>query len=88
MARAAWPEARRAAAAGADRLARAALRVGKAIDEEVKCLALGRDDITRILGDKIQSIMYNNSIKWAFESNPILSKLTKIQIEKILLKIT
>jgi cGMP-dependent protein kinase len=25
----------------------------KAADEEVKCLALSRDDLTRILGDKI-----------------------------------
>lgn len=57
----------------------------KAVDEEVRCLALSRDDITRILGDKIQVIMYNNTQKWALERNEILKKLTKIQIEKILL---
>lgn len=29
--------------------------------------------------------MYNNTQKWALERNEILKKLTKIQIEKILL---
>ena len=50
----------------------------------VKCLALSREDLTRILGDKIQVIMYNNSQRWAIEKHPILSKLTKIQVEKII----
>jgi cGMP-dependent protein kinase 1 len=27
--------------------------------------------------------MYNNAMKWAFERHPVLNKLTKIQIEKI-----
>ncbi|KAM3137532.1 hypothetical protein pb186bvf_010322 [Paramecium bursaria] len=55
----------------------------KAVKEDVVCLALARDDLTRILGDKIQTIMYNNSLKWAFEKHPELKKLTKLQIEKI-----
>jgi cGMP-dependent protein kinase len=53
------------------------------MDEEVRCLALSRDDLTRILGDKIQVIMYNNLQKWAIEKNAILGKLTKIQVEKV-----
>ena len=57
----------------------------KAIDEEVRCLALSREDLTRILGDKIQVIMYNNIQKWAIEKNAILAKLTKIQVEKIII---
>lgn len=31
--------------------------------------------------------MFNNLMKWAFEKNDPLSKLTKIQVEKILNKI-
>ena len=41
--------------------------------------------MTRILGDKIQVIMYNNIQKWAIEKNAILAKLTKIQVEKIII---
>jgi cGMP-dependent protein kinase len=52
--------------------------------EEVKCLSLGRDTLTKILGDQVQIITFRNIQKWAFEKNAILSKLTKIQIEKIL----
>ncbi|KAM3140827.1 hypothetical protein pb186bvf_007054 [Paramecium bursaria] len=54
---------------------------------EVKCLAIGREMITKILGDKIQVIMYNNLLKWSFEKNSLLCKLTKIQVEKIVSKI-
>ena len=43
--------------------------------------------ITKILGDKIQVIMYNNLLKWSFEKNSLLCKLTKIQVEKIVSKI-
>lgn len=32
----------------------------KAVDEEVRCLALSRDVLQNILGDKIQVIMYIN----------------------------
>ncbi len=46
-------------------------------------LALGRDNITSILGDKIQNIIYRNSQKWAMENNQLLKNLTKIQIEKL-----
>lgn len=31
--------------------------------------------------------MYNNLLRWSFEKNPLLCKLTKIQIEKIVTKI-
>ena len=46
-------------------------------------LALGRDNITKILGDKFQNIVYRNYQKWAIENNPMLKNLTKIQIEKL-----
>ena len=56
----------------------------KALDEEVRCLALSREDLTRILGDQIEKIRYNNALKWAIDRNPVLNKLTKLQVEKIL----
>ena len=31
--------------------------------------------------------MYNNLLRWSFEKNKLLSKLSKIQIEKIVTKI-
>lgn len=55
----------------------------KAVDE-VKCLALGRDTLTNILGDKIQKIIYRNIQKWAFDKSPILQKLTNIQKQKVI----
>ncbi|CAD8180100.1 unnamed protein product [Paramecium octaurelia] len=58
-----------------------------AVDENVCCLAIGREKITKILGDKIQVIMYNNLLRWSFEKNQLLCKLSKIQIEKIVTKI-
>ena len=59
-------------------------------EDEVKCLALGRDTLTRILGDQVQVVTFRNLQKWAFEKNAILSKLLKSQVEKILdmMKIT
>ena len=50
---------------------------------KVKCLSLGRDIITEILGDQVQFITFKNIIKWAFEKNTLIAKLTKIQIEKL-----
>ena len=56
----------------------------KALNDNVKCLALGRDTLTRILGDQVQTITFKNLQKWAFEKNNLLKKLTKIQIEKVI----
>ena len=50
---------------------------------KVKCLSLGRDTVTEILGDQVQFITFRNIIKWAFEKNTLIGKLTKIQIEKL-----
>nr|CAH69748.1 cGMP-dependent protein kinase 13-3 [Paramecium tetraurelia] len=56
----------------------------KAAEEEVRCLSLSKDDIQRILGQKIQTVKYINTQKWALQQSPLLGKLTSIQIEKIL----
>ncbi|CAD8110983.1 unnamed protein product [Paramecium sonneborni] len=56
----------------------------KAAEEEVRCLSLSKDDIQKILGQKIQTVKYINTQKWALKQNAILGKLTSIQIEKII----
>ena len=48
-------------------------------DDEVTCLVVGRDTLNRILSDKVYDITFKNFIKWAFEKNPLLSKLNKNQ---------
>jgi len=55
----------------------------KAVDD-VKCLSLGSETLTKLLGDQVQIITFRNIQKWAFEKNNLLNKLTKIQIEKLL----
>ena len=47
-------------------------------------MGLGRDVIKGILGDQVQVIVFKNIQRWGFEKHPILSKLTKIQREKII----
>ena len=44
---------------------------------------MGRENISKILGDKIQNIIFRNSQRWAMENNELLKFLTKIQIEKL-----
>jgi len=46
-------------------------------EDDVKCLALGRDSLTKILGDQVHVVTFRNLQKWAFEKNALLSKLTK-----------
>jgi cGMP-dependent protein kinase len=53
-------------------------------DDEVTCLVLGRDTLNRVLSDKIYDVTFRNFIKWSFEKNPLLSKLNKIQTEKVI----
>jgi len=47
-------------------------------DTEVKLVSLGRENLTKILGDKVQMIVFNNLQRWAFDKSSILNKLTKI----------
>ena len=55
----------------------------RAIDV-VHCLALGRDALTNILGNKIQKITFRNIKKWAFDRSDLLNQLTSIQKEKVM----
>jgi len=40
-------------------------------------LALGRDIITRILGAKVEIIIYHNICKWAFDRSFIFNELKR-----------
>lgn len=51
---------------------------------EVLCLAIGSDALNNALGDKLQHIIYNNSIKIAIEKDKYLCKLTGAQIDNII----
>ncbi|CAG9329963.1 PKG_29 [Blepharisma stoltei] len=53
-------------------------------DGVAKLLAITRDKLVRIFGDKLQSIAYRNSQKFAIEKNPVLRNLKKNQIEKLI----
>ena len=50
---------------------------------QTKCLALGRDTLTKVLGDQVQIITFKNVQKWAIEKDLVLNQLTKLQTEKL-----
>lgn len=52
--------------------------------EDTICLALGRETLLSVLGDKVANIARSNLQRWAFQKHPVLSKLTQIQIEKLI----
>ena len=35
-------------------------------ESETLCVSLGRDNLTKILGDKVQIIIFNNIMRWRF----------------------
>lgn len=47
-------------------------------ENEVICLALGRETLTEILGEEIQTIIYRNIKRWAFDKSEVLKLLTDI----------
>ena len=53
------------------------------LQNKVKCLALGRDTLTEVLGNQVQVITLRNQQIWAMEKSPTLSQLTKLQLEKL-----
>lgn len=53
-------------------------------EDDVVCLVLGRETLSKILGDQIFTVTFRNFLKWAFEKHFNFSKLTKAQVEKIL----
>lgn len=56
----------------------------KAVGKDTTVLALGRVVLTGILGGQVQEIIYKNLQRWAFEKDQLLSRLTKLQIERLI----
>jgi len=55
---------------------------------DVKCLALGRDVLNRILGDQVEMIIYKNISKWSLERLEGFQGLNKLQKDKLLDNLT
>jgi cGMP-dependent protein kinase len=51
--------------------------------DHVKCVAISGGELTELLGNKLQDIIYRNSITISVEKNEVLRKLTKGQIEVV-----
>lgn len=52
--------------------------------ENVKCLTIGRNDLTTLFGTSLQLIVHKNSERIAFEKNSYLKRLTKRQYENLI----
>ncbi|EGR27973.1 protein kinase domain protein [Ichthyophthirius multifiliis] len=52
--------------------------------ENTKCLALGRDVLTQLLGDKIETIIYRNIAKQTLEKAQGFKELNSEQLDKII----
>lgn len=48
------------------------------------CLSIGRDVVKNVLGDKISNLLLYNTMKHAVEGSKVLSKLSRVEIEKLL----
>ncbi|OMJ75567.1 hypothetical protein SteCoe_25263 [Stentor coeruleus] len=51
---------------------------------DVKCVALGRDRLTKVLGSQLQQIIYQNSKRMAIDRSEVLSKLDSEQISRLI----
>lgn len=70
---------------GEDALEDGNKRVSSAISKGKSiCISIGRDAIKNILGDKISNILVYNVMKSALETSKILSKLSRVEMEKLL----
>lgn len=50
-----------------------------AVDNEVICLSIGREDLRKVLGDHLKQIIYQNTLKIAMERSQFLRLLSKDQ---------
>ena len=53
-------------------------------EEEVVCLVLGRDTLTKVLGEQVHIVTFRNLMKHAFEKNTYFKQLLKPQMDKAL----
>lgn len=59
-----------------------------AIEGEVKCLSITRENLTKVLGTSLQKIIYRNTLRIAFTKAESINKLTREQQEKIIDRMT
>lgn len=51
--------------------------------ENVKCLAIGRDRLKKVLGSQLQNIIYRNSVVMSFDKSSVL-KFTAEQVARVI----
>lgn len=51
--------------------------------DEAKCVAIGRERLTKVLGSQLQHIIYQNSLRMTLDRSSDLSKLNKAQSDNI-----
>lgn len=51
--------------------------------DEVKCVAIGRERLTKVLGSQLQQIIYQNSLRMILDKSNDLRKLNKSQSDNI-----
>ena len=54
----------------------------------VKCVSIGRTDLAQVLGSHLQHIIYKNTQLMAIEKSPILSRLSKDQVQRLISNMT
>eukprot|EP00357_Protocruzia_adherens_P001123 CAMPEP_0115008308 /NCGR_PEP_ID=MMETSP0216-20121206/21827_1 /TAXON_ID=223996 /ORGANISM="Protocruzia adherens, Strain Boccale" /LENGTH=931 /DNA_ID=CAMNT_0002375675 /DNA_START=42 /DNA_END=2837 /DNA_ORIENTATION=- len=59
-----------------------------ACDGPAKCVALGKENLEKILGNKLQDALYHNIQKIAFEKSKVLHHLLPEQIDKVISRST
>lgn len=52
--------------------------------DEVVCIGISAEELSKCFGESFQQIIYKNSIKIAFEKNELLKKLEKKQVDSII----
>ena len=55
--------------------------------DRVKCVAISGQKLNKVLGSQLQSIIYQNSIRIALEKNHFMRKLTKEQIDALIINL-
>ena len=55
-----------------------------AVDGQVKCVSIGRQELEQVLGNHLQQIIYRNTQRMAFEQNDVLKRLNRDQTERLI----
>ncbi|CAG9331746.1 unnamed protein product [Blepharisma stoltei] len=52
--------------------------------DDIKCVAIGRERLTKALGNQLQHIIYQNTKRMAIDASTTLSRLTKDQTDRVI----